>query len=266
MDPFQPNRSEPRVSFRGEGATIVSGDGLHVLSGCMNAVEQNLALWKASLVQTIPVAGLLSRDSLVYKWKAPFRTWMIREATSWRLYDLLAQSYALHRQDHGLGARILLRSGFETLATLIHLNQTIVRVLEGTLDFFAFGEKTSKLLSGSRDQSTNYRSINIVTILEKCDERYPGLAKLYATLSECAHPNYEGLVGGYSKIDHSLYETHFLNRWMALYGDSHPGSIELCMETFHYEYDVVWSELIEKLEHWIRMNDAQLEANRKRDT
>lgn len=46
----------------------------------MNAVEQNLANWKDSLLSSIPVGGLLSRNPVAYKWKATFRVWMLREA------------------------------------------------------------------------------------------------------------------------------------------------------------------------------------------
>jgi hypothetical protein len=104
----------------------------------MNAVEQNLANWKESLLPSIPVGGLLSRNPVAYKWKAPFRVWMLREAVFWRLHDLMTQSYALYQQGHGLGARILLRSGFESLATLIYLNRLMQQVLEGKLNFHAF--------------------------------------------------------------------------------------------------------------------------------
>ena len=103
-----------------------------------HAVEQNLANWKLSLLRNIPVGGLLSRNSVAYKWKAPFRVWMLREAVFWRLHDLMTQSYALHQQGHGLGARILLRSGFESLATLIYVNQLMQQVLDGKLDFHVF--------------------------------------------------------------------------------------------------------------------------------
>ena len=48
----------------------------------MNAVEQNLANWKESLLSKIPVGGLLSRNPVAYKWKAPFRVWMLREAVA----------------------------------------------------------------------------------------------------------------------------------------------------------------------------------------
>ncbi|MGP1397360.1 MAG: hypothetical protein ACTS3R_17795 [Inquilinaceae bacterium] len=231
----------------------------------MDTVQQNLANWVTSRMASIPVDGLLSRNPVAYKWKAPFRSWMLREAVFWRLHDLLAQSHLLHRQGHGLGARILLRSGFETLSVLIHLNQLKHQVLDGKLDFHEFSEKTTTLLIGSRDGSTNHQSLNIMTVLEKCDKRYPGLAELYAVLSESAHPNYEGLCTGYSEIDHGEYATNFSNRWMEMYGEKHLGSMELCMETFYYEYNEVWAELMVKMESWIEENDAQLEAT-KSDT
>ncbi len=226
----------------------------------MNAVEQKLANWKKSLFPSIPVGGLLSRNVVAYKWKAPFRSLMLREAVFWRLHDLLTQSYALHQQGHGLGARILLRSAFESLATLIYLNHLMQQVLVGRLNFHLFSEKTAVLLLGSRNNERGHRSINIVTVLEKCDKRYPGLMALYSDLSESAHPSYEGLCTGYSKIEHDEYEITFSNRWMELYGDRHLNSMELCMETFRHEYNDVWADLIVKLENWIEANDTELEA------
>lgn len=228
----------------------------------MHAVEQNLVVWKKSLFPGIPVGGLLSRNRVAYKWRAPFRAWMLREAVFWRLHDLMTQSYALHQQGHGLGARILLRSGFETVATLIYLNQVMRKVLDGQLNFHVFGQTTSQLLLGTRNKEHGPRALNILTVLEKCDKLYPGLMKLYADLSESAHPNQEGLCTGYSKFDRDEYETSFSNRWMDLYGDQHLGSMELCMSTFHYEYNDVWPALMEELETWIEANDAALEVTK----
>ncbi len=226
------------------------------------SIKQNLANWRNSLSQKIPLAGLLSRAPIVYKWKGPMRCWMLREAIFWRLHDLMTQSYSLYQQEYMLGARILLRSGFETLATLIYLNQLTQQVLDGKLSFHTWGEKTTTLLFGSRNNSEMPKSINIITVLEKCDKRYPGLKKLYADLSESAHPSYEGLLGGYSEIDQSEYETIFVNRWMARYGERHLSLMDRCMRTFHHEYDEVWCQLMEKLEGWIKVNDAKLEADR----
>jgi len=228
----------------------------------MNEVEQNLANWGSSLFDKLPVAGLLARSAVAHKWKAPFRSLMLREAAFWRENDLMTQSYALHQQGHGLGARILLRSGFETLATLIYLNMLMQQVLDGKLGFHIFGKKTAVLLLGSRNNDVMPRSINVVTVLEKCDERYPGLMSLYADLSESAHPSYEGLCRGYSTSNYDEHETIFSNRWMELYGHRHLDSMMICMGTFHHEYDAVWPELFEQLEHWVEANDDELESTK----
>ncbi len=225
-------------------------------------IEENLANWKKSLFVSIPVAGLLSRNPVAYKWKAPFRTWMIREATLWRLYDLMTQSLQLHQQGHGLGTRILLRSGVETLAILIHLNQLMQQVLDGSLDFHRFDDSTARLLIGSQRDTEGPRPFRIGRVLEKTDKQYPGMKALYGDLSESAHPNFEGLCLGYSKVNHDEFETSFSNRWMELYGDENLDGMILCIETFHHEYDVVWVGLIEKLEAWIVANDSQLEATK----
>lgn len=228
----------------------------------MNEVELNLANWGESLIENIPVAGLISRNGVAYKWKAPFRVWMIRELTFWREHDLMTQSYALHQRAHGLGARILLRSGFETLATLTYLNLLMQRVVDGNLNFHQFGETTSVLLLGARNNKVMPEAKSILTVLEKCDKRYPGLMKLYADLSESAHPNYEGMMGGYSTTNYQEHETSFSNRWMELHGDRHLEKMMLCIGAFHHEYNDVWPDLINKLEGWIVMNDAQLEATK----
>lgn len=228
----------------------------------MDEVEQNLANWGSSLSSGIPVRGLLARNSTAYKWKSLYRVWMLRELAFWREYDLMVQSHALHKQGHGLGARILLRSGFETFATLTYLNLLMQQVLDGTLEFHRFCEKTTVLLLGSRNNKGMPSAINIVTVLEKSEKRYPGLTDLYADLSESAHPNYEGLMGGYSSTNHDEYETTFSNRWLELHGDRHLQSMMLCMDFFHYEYDSVWPSLIERFENWVEANDAMLEATR----
>jgi hypothetical protein len=225
----------------------------------MNELEQNLANWGSSRMMSIPVGGLLSRNAVAYKWKALLRVWMLRELAFWREHDLMVQSYALYQQEHVLGARILLRSGFETLGTLTYLNLLIQQVLDGRLNFHLFANKTSILLLGSRKNDEMPNAISILTVLEKCDKRYPGLLEVYGDLSESAHPNYEGLMAGYSTTNHDEFETTFANRWMELHGGRHLEAMMLCMGTFHHEYDAVWPDLVDQLEKWVVTNDAMLE-------
>lgn len=231
----------------------------------MMQVDETLEAWRATLMTRIPVGGLISRNSIVYKWKSTFRVWMLREVVAWRLVDLLQQSQVLYHRSHILGARILLRSAFETLATLIYLNKQMRRVIEGTLDFNAFGEKTSVLLLGARNNPDAPKSMNIVSVLEKCDNEYPGLMAVYANLSESAHPSYEGFMRGYSRLDHGEYETHFSNNWSERYTDGHLDRVALCMTTFDHEYNEVWPDRMTRLERWIEENDEALESSRVRD-
>jgi hypothetical protein len=225
-------------------------------------VEQALANWKSSLYPKLDLAGLYARNPTAHKWKAPFRALMLRESVFWRLHDLLTQSHALFSARHVLGARILLRSGFETLGILIHLNQTMAQVLNGTLNFHIFSDKTSQLLLGSKDQSTQHPAINIVTVLTHCDKRYPGILKLYGDLSESAHPNYEGMCVGYSTVDHENHVTNFANRWCEMYGDTHLKLMRDCIELFEAEYNEVWPRYFGDLERWIEVNDDELEATK----
>lgn len=231
----------------------------------MRSIDQIVAAWKASNCQQVDIGGLFSRNRVAHKWKAPFRSLALREGVSWRTQDLLEQSLVLFDKDHLLGARILLRSAFETLAVLIFLNQLTRKVLTGQLDFHDFSEKTTTLLLGSRDGSTSHKSLNIVTILEKCDTRYQGIAELYALLSESAHPNFEGTSIGYSNFDQAEFVTTFSNKWKLMYGKTHIQSIELCESTFRVEYNEEWPDAFEKLEFWIEKHDENLEATKRGD-
>ncbi|MDO9011299.1 MAG: hypothetical protein Q7U78_05760 [Gallionella sp.] len=229
----------------------------------MPVVSETLSNWQRSLCPRVEVAGLVARNPVAHKWKAPFRGLVLRETTFWRIHDLLTQSYELHINHRALGARILLRSAFETLAVLIHLNQIAAQVLDGTLSFHAFSKKTTLLLLGSRDKTTKHEAINIVTVLTKhCEKAYPGISGLYASLCESAHPNFEGMCFGYSRVDDINHVSEFSNNMCAMYEEKHVSAIELCTAVFEHEYNTVWPEIFKRLESWIETNDGDLEATK----
>lgn len=228
----------------------------------MSDIQSQLATIKQSLCQEIDVGSLFSRNVVVHKWKAPWRLLLLREATSWRLYELIQQSLDLSRAGSILGARILLRSAFETLALLIYSTHAMRTVVAGKLDFHEFTEKTSQLLLGSRDKSTPFVSVNILTVLQTAEKRYAGLESWYAALCETAHPNYEGMINGYSTSGNDEYVTRFESRWTSLYGHIHESSLEACLRVFDAEYNHEWVEAFEALEKWIESNDANLDASK----
>lgn len=218
---------------------------------------------KLSLCREIDRGALFNRNPIAHKWKAPWRALVLRESVAWRLHDLLDQSLVLSQQEHLLGARILLRSAFETLAVLIYLNRSVRAVIAGTLDFHEFSEKTSKIILGSRNKTTNYEQISILTVLQSADKRYPGLYKSYEALSESAHPNYDGMLLGYSTSDTNSHVTKFANKWHERYGPTHEDGIMVCLSIFADEYDNESINALEALEKWLEINDLQLKAIKK---
>lgn len=228
----------------------------------MRDIDEHLAAWKQSQCQRLEVGGLYTRNPVVHKWKAPFRSISLRECVAWRTQDLLEQSVHMLDAGYVLGARVLLRSALETVAVLIHLNQMTRQVLAGKLEFHKFSNKTAVLLLGSRDQSTAHQSVNIATILEKCDRRYPGIMSIYARLSESAHPNYEGMAIGYSDLDREQHVITYKNKWQSMYGDRHLEWVRACYELFYSEYNNEWPAAFEALEVWIAEHDSTLETTK----
>lgn len=228
----------------------------------MTDLAAALQVLKSSLCREVDVGGLFSRSPVAHKWKSPWRALLLRESVAWRLHDLLEQSLVLSRSGGLLGARILLRSAFETLAVLIYLNRSIRSVMSGNLGFHDFSEKTSRLLLGSRDKTTCHEQISILTVLDGANKRYPGLSDWYAALSESAHPNYEGMLMGYSTADQANHITTFKNRWNDLYGQTHEDALAACLTVFVGEYNDESADALEALEKWIELHDSELEATK----
>lgn len=229
----------------------------------MKSVEKVLDVWESSLVENIDLGGLFSRDPIAHKWKATYRITVLRELTFWRVTDTLKQLVLLVKNDHFLGARILLRSTIETIGILIYLNVKIKSVLDGNEKFESLSKTSMQLMLGSKDESTKINAINILTILNKhCERKYEGISDIYAGLSETAHPNYDGVCSGYSFIDETEYTTHFKNRFSEKYGRSIEDQTLAVMRIFEEEYSNVWPSMFESLEKWLVKNDAQLEAER----
>lgn len=225
----------------------------------MSEIEQLLQRWEQALCRNVDLRGLVARNPLAYKWKAAYRSCVLRESVSWRTHDLLVQAQTLFSRGHVLGSRILLRSALESLAILVYLNGMIDQMLKGDLGFHEFSAKTSRLLLGSRNETTKHTSINIVTVIEQCDKKYPGISDVFATLSESAHPNYEGVCFGYSRVDHERHETNFANHRKVMWADRHESLLRFIAAVFEHEYDDVWRSRQEALETWLVENDLQLE-------
>lgn len=218
----------------------------------MNTIRAALDQWQAALCKEVPVGGVFARDPDVHRWKAPLRSLILREATSWRAHDLLQQAVLLSEARHLLGARILVRSAIETLATLAYLNQITRAVVAEDIPYSDFSDKTVRLLLGSKNKSTSAESINIITVLGKVEKRIPGLMDVYADLSESAHPNYDGTAKGYGTVDHAEFTTCFSNKWAQDYGPGFESFVRVTAHLYQVEYDEEWAAAWEALEAWMR--------------
>lgn len=179
----------------------------------------------------------------------------------WRTFDCLKQAQLLHEHRHALGSRLLLRSALESVAVLAHLNQVTRLLLDGALKFDAFDHKTRLLLLGSRDQNTKYESLNVLTILKHLDKTYPGVLNVYNTLSESAHPNFEGVCFGYSEVDHERNETSFSVKLYDMWADRHDSLVLLIGMVFEHEYSDVWGPQQDLLEAWLVEHDSELHSS-----
>lgn len=214
----------------------------------MDDLDQNIQRLKESCCKEIPHGGLYRRNPTAHKWKAPLRSITIRESLLWRITDLMEQAKFLIDHKYVLGASILLRSCFETLAVLIYLTQKTNQVLREGTSFHNFSEITANLLLGSKDGSTPRSSINILTILKESEGQHPGILKIHQILSESTHPNWEGIAAGYYNIDHEEYPINFRNKWEECNGQWETEGISLCINIFEKEYQEVWPHLFKELE------------------
>ena len=228
----------------------------------MEGPAERIARWSQSRCQSVPVAGLIARCPVAHKWKAPFRSLVLRETLFWRMHDLAQQTLILTDRKNLLGARILLRAGIETLALLIYLNQRMSAVVTGEYSFFDFDALTKQLLLGSRTPGASHAAIHVLKVLERAERDHPGLTSMYDRLSESAHPNFDGVLYTYSSSDPEKYETSFSNRWAHVFGPEQEPAMAFVFAVFEHEYDKVWPERFDNLETWLRNNDGELEQKR----
>lgn len=229
----------------------------------MKKISLIIEEWGKTLRHEIELGSLYSRNPIAHKWKATYRVVVLRELVIWRFVDLIEGILALSGSNNILGSKILLRSGIETVGILFYLNKKMECVVQGSESWKSFEETTNKLMLGSKNKSTNYESINVVTILVKhCGEKYPEISRIYTELSEAAHPNHEGMCLGYSYIDEVNYITKFKNLWREQEFSELEATLVLVMRWFELEYNSNFVEVFESLEDWICENNEKLEREK----
>jgi hypothetical protein len=226
--------------------------------GHISEVVEILDRWRASLSHEIPVAALLARCPIAYKWKAPFRCVVVREALLRRILALGESIVVLTNQKHHVGARILLRGAVEATALLEYIVQRMDALIKGSIEWEKFDELTMRLIVGRRDFG-DVEAVQILNAVRDAEKTYPGLKEIHDRLSETVHPNYDGVVGSFVKMDHEEHVAHLGDFAEERFGRVLVPYAGYTLTAFQDSYNNRWVVAIERLEQWLRDNDDRLE-------
>ncbi len=138
-------------------------------------------------VEMKPGAKLLR---LVALWKS---------GLAFRLVDIAEASLAFFSSGRIVPGCILARSAAETIAGVNMLSRRILEIKKSE-QFEELFEFLMQLAFGSRDQSSNYKALNVLTMLNHLDKKFGIVMSQYDHLSEYTHPNLKGGLMAYSKI------------------------------------------------------------------
>jgi hypothetical protein len=224
---------------------------LDVLIQYLNAIE-------ADLREDLDLSGLHSRSPVAHKWKAPMRCWIIREVVARRSKELIVSAAELEISGQALAARIITRSAVETVAVLAYTNYSMDQLALGKLKFSEFSDRTQALLAGSKNHSTPYDAVNVLKMIDRLDKDFGGIRDIYDSLSEFAHPNYDGLVHQYSSFVKPEDRIIFFPKMRAQISEEIKLVLNICVNALIAHYNNRFSVSFDRLERWLIENDDLL--------
>lgn len=227
----------------------------------MDNIRERVISWSQSLPEEVSVDGLLSRCQVAHKWKAPFRSILIRESSLWRMSDLGSSFVHLIDSGNVLASRIVLRSACETAALLAYLNKKTSDLIDRKITFEDFDALTKILLLGGKNNGDYVAPVNVITAITHFAKESPEILNIYNRLSEDAHPNASGMIYAYSESSPENLETHFMPKIAnsAVTKEHTIASADLVFYCYEGQYNLFWPQRFEALEQWLRDNDAELE-------
>ena len=230
----------------------------------MESIRERVLNWSQSLPKEVAVVGLISRCPIAHKWKAPFRSILIRESSLWRMSDLGSSFVQLVDSGNVLAARIILRSACETAALLAYLNKKTFDVIDRKITIDDFDAVTKVLLLGGKSDGDYVAPVNVMTALGHFAKESPEILNIYNRLSEDAHPNACGMIYAYSESNPVDFETQFMPKIAnSVVTREHTiASAQLIFHCYEGHYNLFWPQRFEALEQWLRDNDAELEGSR----
>lgn len=133
----------------------------------------------------IDVNSMGGYDSVVAKYM------LARAGLLHRAFELAISADKSIENKQIVSSSLLIRALFETVSVFGYIYHKIIDFNEDK-NIEKFDVCITKILYGSRDKTTEYESINILSMIDKIDKEYPNYRSTYDRLSEYSHPNFSG--------------------------------------------------------------------------
>lgn len=133
--------------------------------------------------------------------KIPFKVLLLRELFAYRLAELSTSACDLFSDGRNIAATTLTRGALEAVAGLFFLDRRTRKCLDQkALGYFS--EFVNRLLLGSRNPKAKYEAYNVLNAIDELDKLIPSFRRAYDMCSEFAHPNADGMINSYGRMDH----------------------------------------------------------------
>ena len=155
----------------------------------------------ASLPERIQIAALTLTSKL------PSKALSIRELLIHRMAALASAAVDLYKQKRTIPAVILTRAIVETAVVMLIFHERLGRFLaDKNKDIVSFDDFLMRCLLGAKNNPEMPTATNILTFVDRVEQRIPGFRSVYDGLCECAHPNWAGTFGAFGQIDKENFE------------------------------------------------------------
>ncbi|WP_024341217.1 hypothetical protein [Bradyrhizobium japonicum] len=168
----------------------ISADMTEDHANSFTAINHEIVELAGRRRQTISVSGHLARSKIAWKIET------FAEAVLYRLVALAEGTALSWNAAIPLPAFLCTRAIVETVALLVDFEARTAKLLEAE-DLKGLDELTMNRIFSSRDEEwvraePKFKTVNVMTHIEKLDRLLPGALGHYERLSERCHPNWLG--------------------------------------------------------------------------
>ena len=134
------------------------------------------------------------------KSKLPWKAASLSALCFYRIVELGEVSVDLYERRLPVSAFLITRSAMETTAILYWLYEKLTKAVENN-NKEEVSQFLDKAMLGSKNKLSPLDSYNSLTAIDKVEKIHEGFRENYDSLSETSHPNWQGLLCPYGKID-----------------------------------------------------------------